>query len=356
MNKRAVIAMSGGVDSSVAAYLMKKQWYECIGATMKLFDNDEIGLRREHTCCSLEDVEDARSVAYRLDIPYYVFNFSDCFREQVIDRFVSAYERGCTPNPCIDCNRYLKFEKLYQRARELDCDYVVTGHYARIEQDENSGKYLLKKSADEKKDQTYMLYTMTQEQLKHTMFPLGALTKPEVREIADKNGFRNAKKADSQDICFVQSGSYTDFIRQYTGRDYPGGSFVDKDGSEIGRHKGIINYTVGQRKGLGISAAQPLYVCRIDTDKNTVTLGTQSELYTDTARLGSFKLISGEELSGEIRCKARVRYHAEEQWAVVSPTEDGALIKFDEPQRAVTPGQAAVLYDGDTVLGGGVIL
>ena len=356
MNKKAVIAMSGGVDSSVAAYLMKKQGYECIGATMKLFDNDDIGLRREHTCCSLEDVEDARSVAYRLDIPYYVFNFSDCFREQVIDRFVSAYEHGCTPNPCIDCNRYLKFEKLYQRARELDFDYVVTGHYARIEYDENSGKYLLKKSADEKKDQTYMLYTMTQEQLKHTLFPLGALTKPEVREIADANGFRNAKKADSQDICFVQSGSYTDFIRQYTGRDYPGGSFVDKYGNEIGRHKGIINYTVGQRKGLGISAAQPLYVCGINREKNTVTLGTQSEIYTDSARLDSFTLISGEDLSGEIRCKARVRYHAAEQWAVVSPTEGGALIKFDRPQRAVTPGQAAVLYDGDTVLGGGVIL
>lgn len=354
---KAIVAMSGGVDSSVAALLLKEQGYQCTGVTMKLFHNEDIGVRREHTCCSLDDVEDARSVARRLDIPYYVFNFSDCFQECVMDRFVHAYENGTTPNPCIDCNRYLKFDKLFQRAKELSCNYVATGHYACIEYDSRSEKYLLKKALDPDKDQSYMLYAMTQEQLKHTLFPLGTLTKPQVREIAEHNGFCNAHKHDSQDICFVQNGSYADFIKQYTGRSYPYGDFVDKNGNVLGTHKGIINYTVGQRKNLGISFGKPIYVCKICADSNTVVLGGEHELYSKEAEVADFNWISGKAPKEPIRCKAKVRYRQQEQWAVASPLPDGNVyLEFDCPQRAVTPGQAAVLYDGDIILGGGVIL
>ena len=221
MNKTALIAMSGGVDSSVAAYFMKKAGYDCTGVTMKLFQNEEVGVSREHTCCSLDDVEDARSVAFHLDIPFYVFNFSDRFEECVIRRFVEAYEKGMTPNPCIDCNRFLKFDKLYQRAQELNLDYIVTGHYARIEKDDTSRRYLLKKAVDADKDQSYVLYTLTQEQLSHTQFPLGSMTKQEVRKIAEAQGFLNARKHDSQDICFVVDGKYGDFIENYTGKAFP---------------------------------------------------------------------------------------------------------------------------------------
>ena len=292
MNNKAVIAMSGGVDSSVAAFLTKSQGYDCIGATMKLFHNEDACIPREKSCCSLEDVEDARNVAHSLGIPYYVFNFTDRFREDVIERFVNAYETGATPNPCIDCNRYLKFEKLFLRAQELNYDYVVTGHYARIEFDETSGRYILKKAVDETKDQSYVLYSMTQEQLTHTLFPLGHLRKTEVRKIAEDSGFVNAKKHDSQDICFVQSGTYGDFIRQYTGKDYPPGEFILKNGTVLGKHKGIINYTVGQRKGLGIAYEEPLYVTGINAADNTVILGTGSDLYSKTLTVNNINLIS----------------------------------------------------------------
>ena len=228
--------MSGGVDSSVAALLMKEKGYTCMGATMKLYQNEDVGLRREHTCCSLDDVEDARSVAYALDMPYYVFNFMDTFDEQVIQRFVCAYECGRTPNPCIDCNRYLKFERLYHRARELECDYIATGHYARIEHNEKTGRWELKKALDESKDQSYVLYAMTQEQLAHTLFPLGALHKPEVRQIAEEQQFLNARKHDSQDICFVPDGDYAAFLRRYSGKDYPSGEFLDTKGNVLGEH------------------------------------------------------------------------------------------------------------------------
>lgn len=354
---KAIIAMSGGVDSSVAAYLIKEQGYECIGTTMKLFNNDDIGITREHTCCSLDDVEDARSVARKLNIPYYVFNFSDRFRECVMDKFVAAYENGITPNPCIDCNRYLKFEKLFQRAKELHCEYVATGHYARIKYDSKSGKYLLKKAVDENKDQSYMLYTMTQEQLAHTIFPLGAMTKPEVRKIAETNGFCNAHKHDSQDICFVTNGSYTDFIQQYTGKSYPVGNFVDTNGKTLGKHNGIINYTVGQRRNLGISFGKPVYVCKINANDNTVVLGDKQELYSKKVEITEFNWISGVVPDKEIRCKAKVRYRQREQYATALPMENGNVcLVFDEVQRAITPGQAAVLYDGDMVLGGGMIV
>ncbi len=356
MNRKAMIAMSGGVDSSVAAFLMKEQGYDCIGATMKLFYNEDAGIPRDHSCCSLDDVEDARSVAQSMDMPYYVMNFSERFREDVIDRFVAAYENGMTPNPCIDCNRYLKFEKLFSRAKELGCDYVVTGHYALIEYDGDRKRYLLRKAADPGKDQSYVLYSMTQEQLAHTIFPLGGMEKTQVRRIAEEHGFVNAKKHDSQDICFVQNGSYADFIEQYTGKTYPAGNFVDTQGRVLGQHRGVIRYTVGQRKGLGISFAQPMYVSRVDPLENTVVLGSNEDLFSRTFSAKDINLIAVDRLDGPVRLKAKVRYRQPEQWATVTQEgEDTLHIEFDEPQRAITKGQAVVLYDGDIVVGGGTI-
>ena len=352
--QKAVIAMSGGVDSSVAAFLMKEAGYTCIGATMKLFSNEEIGVSREHTCCSLEDVEDARSVARSLGIPHYVFNFSERFRTEVMERFVSAYENGVTPNPCIDCNRYLKFDKLFQRAKEIGYGYVVTGHYARVERDPASGRFLLKKALDAQKDQSYVLCSLTQEQLAHVQFPLGRL---QVRRIAGQQGFVNAGKHDSQDICFVPGGSYADFIRAFTGKEYPPGDFVDGNGTVLGRHKGIIHYTLGQRKGLGLSPLQPMYVTAIDPVKNTVTLGPHEALFSRELTARDINLISVPRIEGEMRVKAKVRYRQPEQPATVRQTgEDELRIVFDEPQRAITPGQAVVFYDGDCVVGGGRIV
>lgn len=351
-----MIAMSGGVDSSVAAFLMTERGYDCIGATMKLFRNEDVGVPQGHTCCSLDDVEDARQVAQTLGMPHYVFNFSDRFKEEVIDRFVDAYENGQTPNPCIDCNRFLKFDKLFTRAREANCDCVVTGHYARIERDEPTGRWLLKKAVDTNKDQSYVLYSMTQEQLAHTQFPLGGMTKPEVRAIAEAHGFLNAHKHDSQDICFVQNGSYADFIEDYTGRHYPPGNFVTRDGRIVGQHRGIIRYTVGQRKGLGLALPEPLYVCAVDPTANTVTLGTNDDLFTTTLTANDLNLIAVPRIEQPTRLKAKVRYRQPEQWATVVQTDDDTLsLTFDEPQRAITRGQSVVLYDGDVVVGGGTI-
>ena len=348
--------MSGGVDSSVAACLLKEKGYDCTGVTMKLFANDDIGVSREHSCCSLEDVEDARSVAYSLDMPYYVFNFADRFRETVIDRFVHAYENGMTPNPCIDCNRFLKFSKLFQRADELDCKYIATGHYARIEYNNETGRYLLKKALYTEKDQSYVLYNLTQAQLARTLFPLGEMTKAEVREVASAHGFINANKAESQDICFVQTGTYADFIRDYTGKDYPNGNFVDKNGKILGTHKGIIRYTVGQRKGLGLALPAPMYVCDVDTIDNTVILGSNEDLFSTTLIAGDLNFISVEKFDEPVRLKAKIRYRQPEQWATVTQTGDTLRIEFDSPQRAITKGQSVVLYDGDTVVAGGTII
>lgn len=357
MEKKALIAMSGGIDSSVAAYIMKQRGYECIGATMKLFQNEDVGVSREHSCCSLDDVQDARSVAYKLDMPYYVYNFADRFAEKVIDNFVGCYEMGITPNPCIECNRHLKFKYLYDKARELGLDYIVTGHYSDIYFDDSTGRYVLKKAADPAKDQSYVLYSMTQEQLAHTIFPLASISKTEVRQIAKDNGFVNADKSESQDICFVQNGRYADFIREYTGSDYPEGDFVDLNGNVLGRHKGIINYTVGQRKGLGISYAKPLYVVAVNPCNNTVVLGDNSDLFTRELNADNINLISAERLEKPVHLKAKIRYKHEEQWATVTQTGDDTIkVVFDEPQRAITRGQAVVLYDGDIVVGGGTIM
>ncbi|MCI5884783.1 MAG: tRNA 2-thiouridine(34) synthase MnmA [Clostridiales bacterium] len=352
--KRALIAMSGGVDSSLAALLMKEKGYECIGCTMKLYENEDAGIEKTKTCCSLDDVEDARNVACLLDMPFYVFNFTERFRTQVIDRFVQSYEEGRTPNPCIDCNRYMKFDKLYERAKLMGCEYIVTGHYARIEKED--GKFFLKKALDETKDQTYVLYTLTQDQLAHTMFPLGDLTKRTVRNIAEKNGFINANKPDSQDICFVPDGDYASVIEKYTGRICMPGNFVDTEGNIMGRHKGIIHYTLGQRKGLGIAAGKPVYVCEIRPQTREVVLGNPEDLMSRDVYVSDFNWISGNAPGGRIRCTAKVRYRQSEQPAVLSVEGDIVHIVFDQPQRAITPGQAAVVYDGDVVLGGGTIM
>lgn len=351
---KALIAMSGGVDSSLAAKLMKDKGFDCIGCTMKLYHNEDAGIESSRTCCSLDDVEDARSVAYKLGMPFYVFNFTDAFRDTVIRKFIESYENGITPNPCIDCNRYMKFDKLYERAKTLGCDYIVTGHYARIE--EQAGKFVLKKALDETKDQSYVLYSMTQDQLVHTMFPIGSMQKTEVRAIAKESGFVNADKPDSQDICFVPNGDYASVIELQTGKESAEGNFVDKQGNNLGRHKGVIHYTIGQRKGLGVSSTEPLYVCNICPKDGNVVLGSNDDLFSREADVSDFNWISGEVPGSEFRCKAKIRYRQPEQWVTVIPTgADTVHIVFDEPQRAITPGQAAVFYDGDTVLGGGTI-
>lgn len=353
--KKAMIAMSGGVDSSVAAWLMKRDGYDCMGVTMRLFAGEDSCERKGHTCCSLDDVEDARSVARQLGIPYFVFNFTEDFGTQIMDRFVCAYENGFTPNPCIDCNRYMKFEKLMKRAKELDYDYVVTGHYARIE--EQDGKFLLKKAIDEKKDQSYVLYSLTQEQLAHTLFPLGGMTKPQIREMAEEQGLINARKHDSQDICFVPDGDYARFMEDFTGKHYPAGDFLDENGKKVGTHNGAVRYTIGQRKGLGLAMGAPVYVCAKDMQANTVTVGPEENLFDRIVYADEVNWIAIPELTAPLRVTARTRYHQTEQAATVYPAGEGQFrLEFDQPQRAPTPGQAVVLYQGDVVLGGGTIV
>jgi tRNA-specific 2-thiouridylase len=367
--KKAVIAMSGGVDSSVAAALMLEQGYDCIGVTLKLYANEDIAASRIHRgcssgttpsvqrgCCSLADVNDARNVAFRLNMPHYVLNFTGEFRDQVIRRFIETYEQGATPNPCIDCNRYIKFDHLLLRAKQLDFDYLVTGHYARIEHDASDGRFLLKKARDGKKDQSYVLYCLTQDQLRQTLFPLGDLTKAQVREIAGAKDFVNAEKEDSQDICFVPDRDYGAFIEQYTGRTWPPGDIIGIDGKPLGKHRGIIRYTIGQRRGLGIAANEPLYAAAKSAADNTVTLGPESSLYARSLTVNGLNLIARPRLEQPLRVAVKTRYLQAGEKAVVEQTgEDTARIDFDAPQRAVTPGQAAVFYDGDYVVGGGTI-
>ncbi|MDR1245979.1 MAG: tRNA 2-thiouridine(34) synthase MnmA [Clostridiales Family XIII bacterium] len=357
MSEKALIAMSGGVDSSVAALLTLRSGAACVGVTLKLFENADVGESSEKSCCSLTDAGDARRVAHTLGIPHYVFDFSDEFRRCVIDRFAREYIEGRTPNPCIDCNRFIKFKRLMRRMAEMDFDCVVTGHYARAKYDAGSGRRLLKRAADASKDQSYVLYAMTQEQLAHTRFPLGDLRKREVREIAAENNFVNARKRDSQDICFVPGGKYADFIEIYTGRQYPPGDFVDASGAVLGRHRGLIRYTVGQRKGLGLALTEPLYVREKRIRDNTVVLGAEKYLYSRVVEARDINLIATETIPGSFRVAAKLRYSQEARAATVWQTgEDSLRVEFDEPQRAAASGQAVVLYDGDTVIGGGTIV
>ena len=352
---QAMIAMSGGVDSSVAAYLMQQAGYACMGATMRLYENEDAGLPRGSTCCALDDVEDARRVAYTLGMPHYVFNYKNAFREQVMARFAAAYQRGATPNPCLDCNRYLKFGLLESRARALGCDVLATGHYARIEQLPD-GRWTLKKAADPEKDQSYVLAWLTQEQLAHTRFPLGGLRKSEARAIAEAHGFCNAHKHDSQDICFVPDGDYARFMEDFTGKHYPAGDFLDENGRVVGTHNGAVRYTIGQRKGLGLAMGAPVYVCGKDMQANTVTVGPEEMLFDRIVYADEVNWIAIPELTAPLRVTARTRYHQTEQAATVYPAGEGQFrLEFDQPQRAPTPGQAVVLYQGDTVLGGGTI-
>lgn len=345
MLKKALIAMSGGVDSSVAAYLMKQAGYECIGAVMGLYGKEDK---------VKQNINDAKEAAKRLGIPFYIFDFKEEFEKEVIERFIRTYEKGETPNPCIYCNKYLKFGLFYEKAVELSCDYIVTGHYARIIKGEK--EYELRQAVYKEKDQSYVLYSIPQEILKHTVFPLGELSKEEVRRIAAEQGFLNSQKPDSQDICFIDDGDYGRFLREYTKKDYPSGDFVDFKGNILGKHKGIINYTIGQRKGLGISAANPYYVCRISPEENQVVLGSNGDLFTKSLTASDINWTVQKVPSFPFRTQAKIRYRQEKQWAVAEPARDGGLrLTFDEPQRAVTKGQAVVLYDDDKVLGGGII-
>jgi tRNA-specific 2-thiouridylase len=355
MAETALVAMSGGVDSSVAAFLTRQAGYNCMGATIRMFDNADVGIE-DSTCCSLDDVADARAVATRLNMHFHVMNGKEAFARHVIQDFIETYESGATPNPCIQCNRHLKFDLFLRKAQVLGCDKIVTGHYARVRYDENSGRYLLCKALDASKDQSYVLYCLTQEQLSHTLLPLGELTKEQVRAIAQEQGFVNARKKDSQDICFIPDGDYVAFMEHYTGKTYAPGSFLDEQGNVVGCHRGAVCYTLGQRKGLGLAMGQPVYVCGKDMQANTVTVGPNTSLFATTLLAENFNWISVPGLAEPMEVTARARYNQKEQPATLYPEENGLVkVVFHQPQRAMTPGQAVVIYDGDVVVGGGTI-
>jgi len=341
MDNTAMIAMSGGVDSAVAAYLTLRDGFSCLGATMQLH-------------AEFNGAEDAQQVARRLGIPLHILDFHEAFRSQVMDDFVRCYEQGLTPNPCVVCNRKLKFGVLLDAAEALGCHYIVTGHYARIRQEK--GRYLLLKAADAAKDQSYFLYALTQAQLSRIRFPLGELTKEQARQIAQEQGFVNAKKRDSQDICFIPDGDYVSFLQRHTGKTYPSGDFLDCSGNVIGRHSGAVAYTLGQRKGLGLAMGAPVYVCGKDMAANTVTIGPNEALFHKALRANDWFFHPFDALTQPMRVMAKARSRMAEQPVTVYPEENGyTRVEFDEPQRAITPGQAVVLYDGDVVIGGGTI-
>lgn len=354
---KVVVGMSGGVDSSVAAYLLKEQGYEVIGVTMQIWQDEDDAVQEENGgCCGLSAVDDARRVAADLEIPYYVMNFKEEFKEHVIDYFIKEYMQGKTPNPCIACNRYVKWESLLNRSLSIGADYIATGHYARVEQLPNK-RYSLKTSKTSDKDQTYALYNLTQEQLKRTLMPVGAYTKDEIREIAEKINLRVANKPDSQDICFVPDGDYASFIEEASETKAKKGNFVTKEGVILGAHKGITHYTVGQRKGLGLALGYPAFVLEIRPESGEVVIGTKEDSLTYTLRADQLNFMSIEDLEGEMDVIAKIRYnHKGAPCTIKKIAEDMVLCTFADLQRAVTPGQAVVFYDGEYVVGGGTII
>jgi len=351
----ALIAMSGGVDSSVAAWLMLQRGFRCEGVTMQLLPEGGSGAIPYRSCCSKQDLDDAAQAAFWLGIPHEIVDLTADFRERIIEKFIRTYEAGGTPNPCIDCNRFFKFGRLLRLADERGLACVATGHYARIDRDPETGLCRLKKALDPAKDQSYVLAMLSQAQIARVVFPLGETEKAQTRRIAERLGLENARKRDSQDICFVPDGDYVRFMERCTGKRYPDGDFLDGEGRVVGRHRGAVRYTIGQRKGLGLALGEPVYVCRKDMAANTVTVGPESALYARTLTAGDANWISGEAPKEPLRVRAKTRYRQTEQWAVCRADGDRFTLEFDEPQRAITVGQAAVLYDGDVVLGGGTI-
>ncbi len=355
--KRVVVAMSGGVDSSVAAALLKEEGYDVIGITMQLQNQGSESV--PGGCCSLETVQDARQVAEKLEIPFYVVNFQDVFEKQVIDYFTAEYLRGRTPNPCIACNRHIKFSALLKRALALEADYLATGHYVKVVYSEARERYLLYRAEDKHKDQSYVLYNLTQSQLAHTLFPLGRFTKSQIREKAAQIGLKVADKPESQEICFVPDDDYKGFLRERVGADnnaFKPGNFVNTKGEVLGRHKGICYYTVGQRKGLGLALGYPVFVAGINPVDNTVVVGREEEVFQQELLAKDNNFIAIPKLEDELRVQAKIRYGAEPAEAVLMPeSEDTVRVIFEKPQRAITPGQAVVYYQGDLVVGGGTI-
>ena len=356
--KKVMIGMSGGVDSSVAALRLQQAGYAVTGVTLKLFGDEDIIQAPDatRTCCALRDVEDARSVAYRLGFEHLVFNFKDAFRTHVMEPFCTSYLRGETPNPCIDCNRHIKFDAMLRRAEALGYDYIATGHYAVRRKDPETGRYLLCRPKDRSKDQTYVLYNLTQHQLAHTLFPLGDLEKAQVRQMAEEAGLVNSHKPDSQDICFVPDGDYAGYIRHAAGAEILPGPFLDTAGHAVGTHRGLIHYTIGQRKGLGLSLGHPAYVVGKDAASNTVTIGSEADLYTDSFTVRDLNWIAIPALTAPMQAAVKTRYSQTEVPCRIEPLADGTCRGiFETPQRAVTAGQSAVFYNGDVVIGGGII-
>ena len=354
--KRVLVGMSGGVDSAAAAVLLQRAGLEAVGCTLRLYNNEDVGAGQEGGCCSLEDVEDARSVARLLGMDFFVFNFSRLFRETVMDEFVEAYQAGRTPNPCIQCNRHVKFAALLRRADELGINYIATGHYARVAWDEAVGRWQLLRGRDRRKDQSYVLYPLTQEQLSRLLLPVGDYDKAAIRSVAEAAGFVNAHKRDSQDICFVPDGDYAAFLCRYGGVELVPGDFVDRTGRVLGRHKGLPCYTTGQRRGLGVSADRPLYVLSKDSRTNTVVLGDEEALYSRTVWAEGFHWVSLPPQNRPLEVTAKTRYSQSEAEGVLYPEGDGLVrMVFSQPQRAVTAGQSLVCYQGEAVVGGGTI-